>query len=181
VALGIASRVVDTAEGAPTWIGLVLSPWLAGPWLAGAWIAGRDDRVGSGALAGLVLLTSTVIAYLALAGAQAPALLPGLPLLAVVAGLGFGAAGAELHRGQRGRLVAAVALGATFAIEGVVLQQLAAESVAARVAFAVEAVAGVILAWWVGGPRAAAVMAVAGGLVLVIELALLATVGPSLA
>jgi hypothetical protein len=181
VALGIASRLVDTADGAPPWIGLVLSPWLAGPWLAGAWVARHEDSLGWGAVAGLALLSCTVLAYLALAGADAAALLPGLPLLAVAAGLGFGAAGAQLHRGKRGRLIAAVALGAIFAIEGVLLQQLAAESILARALLMLEAIAGVVLAAWLAGRAAGMLVLVAGALVLGMELALQATIGPALA
>jgi hypothetical protein len=180
MALGTGSRLVDTAEGAPPWIGLILTPWLAGPWLAGAWVARRDASLVWGATGGLVLLSTTVATYLAFAGADAPELLPGLPLLAVAAGLSYGAAGAEIHHGEGGRFLAAVVLGATFVVEGVLLQQAAAESPAARGLFVVEAVAGALLATWIGGLRAGLIVVLVGAVVVAIELALLATIGPGL-
>lgn len=177
----MASRWIDTAQGAPPWIGFVLSPWLVGPWLAGAWMARRNGSLAWGAVAGLVLLTATVVTYLALAGAEAPALLPGLPLLAVAAGLSFGAAGAELDRGPRGRLIAAVALGGILAIEGVLLQQVASERPLERGLFVVEAAAGLVLAAAIGGVRAALLVFVIGAVVLGVELLVLSTIGPTLA
>ena len=70
--LGIASRSIDTAEWRAAWIGLILSPWLAGPWLAGAWVARRDASLAWGAAAGFILLAATVATYLALARAPMP-------------------------------------------------------------------------------------------------------------
>lgn len=180
VGLGIASRLVDTAAGAPEWIGLVLSPWLAAPWLAGAWIAREDASLEWGAVAGLVLMSATVATYLAMAGADAPSLVPDLPLLALVAGIGFGAIGAGLHHGARGRLVAAIALGATFAIEGLLLQWQATEVPLARTLFVAEAAAGVLVATWIAGWRAGVGVLVIGAVVLGIESAILATIGPTL-
>jgi hypothetical protein len=150
MALGVVSHAVDTASASPPWIGLVLSPWLAAAWLAGAWVARRDEALAWGAAAGLVLLSSTVVVYLALAGADALALLPCLPLLAVAAGLGFGAAGAGLHHSSRGRLVAAAALGAAMVIEGLLLQ-LVAETLLERALLGVEVAVGVLLAAWIAG------------------------------
>lgn len=170
---------MDTAEGAPPWIGLILSPWLAGPWLAGAWVARRDASLAWGAAAGLVLLSATVATYLAVAGADAPPLLPGLPLLAVAAGLSYGAAGAEIHHGKRGRFLAAVVMGATFVIEGVLLL-VAADSTVTRGLFVAEAVAGALLAIWLGGLRAGLIVVLVGAVVLGIELVMLVNFGPGL-
>ena len=181
MALGIVSRIVDTVASAPDWIGLVLSPWLAAPWLAGAWIARRDANLGWGAAAGVVLLAATVATYLAMAGPDAPSLVPGLPLLALVAGIGFGAIGAGVHDGGRGRLVAAIALGATFTIEGLLLQWQASELPLARTLFVAEAGAGVLVATWIAGWRAGMPVLVIGAVVLGIEIAVLANIGPTLA
>ena len=171
--------MVDTLPGAPQWFGLILSPWLAGPWLAGAWVARLDGSVGAGAIAGLSLLAGTVFAYLAMAGADATALLPGLPLLALVAGPAFGASGAHVHRGERGRRLAGVVLGATFTIEGVLLQA-AADQPLARALLVAEAVAGVLIAGWIGGRRAGLIVLAAGAVVLGIVLVSTAILGPVL-
>ncbi len=178
--MGIASRWIDTAPWAPGWIGLVLSPWLAAPWLAGAWVGRPGGSLAWGAAAGFVLLAATVATYLALVGADATTLLPALPLLAVVAGPGYGAAGAALHHGERGRLIAAVVLGATFVVEGVLLQRAAAESPVESGLFVAEAVAGVLLATWIGGLRAGLLVVVVGAVVLGIELVMLANIGQGL-
>lgn len=156
---------------------MVLSPWLAGPWLAGAWTARRDGSLAWGAAAGLILLMATVVTYLVMAGADAVALLPRLPLLAVAAGLGFGAAGAELHNGERGRIVAAVAVSATLVIEGLLLQ-LGAQGWVERGLFVAEALAGALLAVWIGGFRAGVLVTVAGVVVVGIALAVVAIIAP---
>jgi Family of unknown function (DUF6518) len=159
----------------------VLAPWLVAAWLAGAWVGRLEGSLAWGAGAGLILLTATVPTYLAMAGADAPGLLPGLPLLAVVAGPCFGVAGSELNRGPRGRIVAAVALGGVLVVEGVLMQQVASESLLERGLFVVEALAGVFLAAAIGGRRAAALVVVIGAAVLGVELLVLSTIGPSLA
>ena len=157
----------------------MLSPWLAASWLAGAWVGRPGGSLAWGAAAGLVLLAATVATYLALAAADATTLLPALPLLAVVAGPGYGAAGAALHHGERGRLAAAVVLGATFVVEGVLLQG-AAQSPVEGGLFVAESVAGVLLATWIGGLRAGLIVVVVGAVVLGIELVLLANIGQGL-
>jgi Family of unknown function (DUF6518) len=157
----------------------VLSPWLAAPWLAGAWVGQPGRSLVWGAAAGFVALAATVVTYLALAGADLPTLLPGLPLLAVVAGPGYGAAGAAIHHGVRGRLVAAVVLGATFVVEGVLLQG-AAESPVEGGLLVAESVAGVLLAMWIGGRRAGLIAVVIGAVVFGIERVILASIEPGL-
>ena len=148
--LGAASRWVDTADWAPSWVGNVLSPWLVGAWLAGA--ATRRPR--HGALAGLLLLAATVSTYLLLSGETR--LLPGLLALAVVAGPLLGAAG-----GVR----AAAALGAVLIGEGLLLQ-IGERSLGERVLFAAEALVGLAVAAR-GGGGIGAVLAVGMGVVLV--------------
>lgn len=156
----------------------MLSPWLVAPWLAGAWVGGLDRSLAWGAAAGFVLLAATVAVYLALAGGGGPALLPSLPLLVVAAGPGYGAAGAALHRGARGRFIAAGVLGATFVVEGVLLQQAAAESPVESGLLVAEAAAGILLATWIGGLRAGLIVVVVGAVVLGIEVVMLANMGP---
>ena len=178
--MGIASRLTDTAPWAPAWIGLLLSPWLVASWLAGAWAGGLDRSLAWGAAAGFVLLVATAATYLVLAGDAGAALLPGLPLLAVSAGPGYGAAGAALHHEARGRFIAAAVLGVTLVVEGLLLQQAAAEVPVERSLLVVEAIAGVVLATWIGGLRAGLVVVMAGAVVLAIELAMLANIGAGL-
>ena len=115
----------------------------------------------------------------AVPGADASATVPGLFLLALTAGPGYGAAGAAVHRGQRGRLIAGVVLGAALVAEGLVLQ-LGERSPVERAVFAVESAVGVVLAEMMAGPRGALLAAAAGVALLGIELALLATIGPGL-
>jgi hypothetical protein len=157
----------------------VLSPWLVAPWLAGAWVGRSEGGLVGGAAAGLVLLAATVVTYLALAGADATTLLLGLALLVVVAGPGYGAAGAALHHGEGGRLIAAVLLGATFVVEGVLLQA-AAESAVEGGLLVAETVAGVLLATWIGGLRACLIVVGVGVVVLGIEQVRLANIEPGL-
>jgi hypothetical protein len=158
----------------------VVSPWLAAPWLAGAWIARRDGTLAWGAAAGFVLLAATVATYLAMAGAGGSALLPGLPLLVVAAGPAYGAAGAALDHGARGRFIAAVVIGATLVVEGVLLQQVAAERPLERGLLVAEAVAGVLLATWIGGRGSGLIVVAIGAVVLGSELVPLATIGSAL-
>ncbi len=106
-------------------------------------------------------------------------MLPGLLVLAVTAGPLYGAAGAGLHRGGRGRLLAASALGAALIAEGLLLQ-LGERSPLERAVFAVESAAGVVLATWMAGSRAGLLALAAGIVLLAIELAVLATIGPGL-
>ncbi|HKO34741.1 MAG TPA: hypothetical protein VJY85_13425 [Candidatus Limnocylindria bacterium] len=171
---------MDTAQWAPTWIGLVLSPWLVTSWLAGAWVGQLDRSLAWGAAAGFFLLAATVVTYLLLAGEDRAGLFPGLPLLAVGAGPGYGTAGAAVHHRARGRLIAAVVLGATFVVEGVLLLQAAAESPVESGLLVAEAAAGVLLASWIGGVRAGLVVVIVGAVVLGIELAIMVNMGPGL-
>jgi hypothetical protein len=157
----------------------VLSPWLVAPWLAGAWVARRDGGLARGAAAGLTLLTATVVTYLAVAGVDADPMLPGLALVAATAGPAYGAAGAALRRGERGRLVAAAMLGAALVAEGLLLQ-MGERSLLERGVLAVETAAGAVLATWLAGPRAGLLAIVAGLVLLGVELAVLATIGPAL-
>jgi hypothetical protein len=168
---------VDTMSWAPAWMGLVLSPWLVAPWLAGAWTGQPDGDVAWGATAGLGLLSATVATYLVLAGPDATALLPGLLALALTAGPGYGAAGALLHRAGRGRLVAAVVLGAALVAEGLLLQ-FGERNALERAIFAIESGVGAVLATWMGGSRAGLLALLAGVVLLGVELAVLATIGP---
>jgi hypothetical protein len=179
MALGVASRWIDTAAWAPAWIGLVITPWLVAPWLAGAWTSSPNGILAWGAAAGFALLAATVAAYLAVAGSDSAPMLPGLLVLAVTAGPLYGAAGACLHRGGRGRLLAASALGAALIAEGLLLQ-LGERSPFERVVFAVESAAGVVLATWMAGSRAGLLALATGIVLLAIELAVLATIGPGL-
>lgn len=135
--LGVLSRLTDTAAWAPSWIGYVFSPWLAAAWLAG--VTGPTSRAG--AWHGLALLLTTVAVYLALAGTDAAAWAPRLIPIALVAGPVFGAAGAA-WRG-RGRLARAAGslLGASVAIEGLLLQ-LVAQSAVERILLAGESLLG---------------------------------------
>ena len=107
-------------------------------------------------------------------------LLPALPLLAVAAGPGYGAAGAALHYGARGRFIAAVVLGSTFVVEGALLQQAAAGRPPERGLLVAEAVVGVLLATWIGGRRAGLIVVAIGAGVLAFELAVLANIGQGL-
>ena len=179
MALGVASRWIDTAAWTPAWIGLVLSPWLVAPWLGGAWTSQPDGNLIWGAAAGFALLAATVAAYMALAGPDSAPMLAGLPVLVVIAGPMYGAAGAGLHRGGRGRLLAASALGAALIAEGLLLQ-LGERSPLERAVFAVEPAAGVVLATWMAGSRAGLLALATGIVLLAIELAVLATIGPGL-
>ncbi len=153
--LGVASRWVDTAAWAPAWAGNVLSPWLVAAWLAGS--ATRQSRAG--AVAGLLLLATTVATYLLLGGQDTQRLLPALAVVAAVAGPALGAAG-----GIGGRTGAA-ALGAVLVGEGVLLQ-LGDRGLGERVLFAGEALAGLAVAARGGGGIGAA-LAVGMGAVLV--------------
>lgn len=138
--LGLLSRLADTAAWAPSWIGYVFSPWLAAAWLAGA----TAPTPRAGAWLGLALLLTTMAVYLALAGTDAAAWAPRLIPIALVAGPIFGAAGATWRgRGHFARAAGGL-LGASVAIEGLLLQ-LAAESAAERVMFAGETLLGLVL------------------------------------
>ena len=119
--LGSVSRAVDTASWAQPWFGLVVLPWLVASWLAGAWVGRGETGPAWGALAGLVTLTATVGAYLALAGADAAALLPRLAAVAFIAGPAFGVAGALVHHGAGARLLSFAALGAALVGQVVLL------------------------------------------------------------
>ena len=179
MALGVASRWIDTAAWAPAWIGLVLSPWLVAPWLGGAWTSWPDGNLAWGAAAGFLMLAATVATYLAMAGPESAPILAGLPILVVSAGPIYGAAGAALHGGRRGRLLAASVLGAALIADGLLLQ-LGARSPLERAVFAVESAGGVVLATWMAGSRAGLLAIAAGVILLGVELAMLATIGPSL-
>ena len=178
--MGIASRAIDSAAWAPAWIGLVLSPWLVAPWLAGVWVSRREGGLAWGAAAGFTLLTATVVTYLVAAGAAADTMLPSLAFLVVTAGPAYGAAGAALWRGDRGRLAAATILGAALVAEGMLLQ-LGERSPLERAVFAGEAVTGAVLATWLAGMRSGLLAILAGLVLLGFELAVLATIGPALA
>jgi hypothetical protein len=121
VGLGIVSRAVDTASWAQPWFGLVVLPWLIAAWLAGAWLGRGESGPAWGAFAGLVTLTATVGAYVALAGADGAALLPRLTSVAFIAGPAFGFAGALRHRGDRGRLISIAALAAALVGQALLL------------------------------------------------------------
>jgi hypothetical protein len=149
------------------------------PWLGGAWTTRPDGNLAWGAAAGLALLVATTATYMAMAGSDSAPMLPGLLVLAVTAGPIYGAAGAGLHRGGRGRLLAASALGAALIAEGLLLQ-LGERSPLERVVFAVESAVGVVLATWMAGSRAGLLALAAGIVLLLIELAVLATIGPGL-
>ena len=122
MALGVASRWIDTAAGRRPGSGSSSRRgWWGRGWAAPGRRAGWQPGLGCcrriGAAGG--------------DGGHLPGVgrrrrlrqcCPACLLLAVTAGPVFGAAGAELHRGGRGRLIAAVALGAAFIVEGVLLQ-----------------------------------------------------------
>lgn len=138
--LGLLSRLTDTAAWAPSWIGYVFSPWLAAAWLTG--VVAPTPRAG--AWLGLALLLTTVAVYLVLAGTDAVAWAPRLIPIALVAGPIFGAAGAAWRgRGPLARAAGGL-LGASVAIEGLLLQ-LVAQSAAERVLFAGESLLGMVL------------------------------------
>ncbi len=142
LALGAVSRLIDTAEWAPDWIGYVFTPWLAAAWLAGAWSA----TPRRGALSGLAVLLATVVAYLAVAGASS---LPVVALygLAVVAGPTFGAAGATWRGRGRWAAVGGALLGAAVILESLALQ-LAVHSTPEHLVLAGESLAGIGLTLW---------------------------------
>ena len=155
--LGVLSRLTDTAAWAPSWIGYVFSPWLAAAWLTG--VTAATPRAG--AWHGLALLLTTLAVYLALAGTDAATWAPRLIPIALVAGPVFGAAGAAWRRRGRFARAAGALLGASVAIEGLLLQ-LVAQSATERVLLAGESLLGLVLigvASWARGER------VTGGLV----------------
>lgn len=138
--LGVVSRLTDTAAWAPSWIGYVFSPWLAAAWLTG--ITAPTPRAG--AWHGVALLLTTVAVYLALAGTDAAVWAPRLIPIALVAGPVFGAAGAAWRgRGPLAHAAGAL-LGASVAIEGLLLQ-LIAQSGAERILLAGESLLGLVL------------------------------------
>ena len=109
----------------------------------------------------------------------ADVMLPGLAFLAVTAGPAYGAAGAALWRGERGRLAAAATLGAALVAEGLLLQ------------LGERSVLGGLSSWskprlaWCWRPgwpaRARACWPSWPGCAARVELAVLATIGPALA
>ena len=107
VPIGIVSRLVDTAPWAPSWIGNILSPWLAASWVAGSAVPGR---LWIGAAAGVALLAGVSGAYLALAGPDMARLILPLAALTVLGGIIWGAAGRAWRSGGRRRVLAAAVL-----------------------------------------------------------------------
>ena len=144
LALGAVSRLIDTADSAPDWIGYVVTPWLAAAWLAGAW----TPALRQGALNALALLLATVVAYVLVADASS---LPVVALygLAVVAGPVFGAAGATWRGRGRWAAVGGALLGAAVILESLALQ-LAVHSTPEHLVLAGESLAGIGLTLWLG-------------------------------
>jgi hypothetical protein len=144
--LGIASRAVDTAAWAPSWIGTVVTPWLALAWLVGA-LSARPWP--DGPMVGLAALTATVATYLLAAGTDAGALWLVLAPVALVGGPAYGWAGAAWRsRDALGRPGLAL-LGAALLVEGITLQ-LGDRVLLARIGFGVESLVGlaiIVLAW----------------------------------
>jgi hypothetical protein len=143
--VGLVSRWIDTSTWAPDWIGYVFTPWLAAAWLAGAVSPSR------GALLGLTVLFSTVVAYVAaivVGGTPVHSpLVPGLVLLAVLAGAIFGAAGATWRGRGRGAAWGGALLGVAVVIEGLALQ-LAVSSTPEHLLLAGESLVGIGLIFW---------------------------------
>lgn len=107
VPIGIVSRMVDTASWAPSWIGSILSPWLAAAWVAGAAVSGSR---WIGAAMGLAVLAGVTGAYLAMAGPDLVRLIPPLSALTVLGGVIWGAAGWGWRLGGRHRALGVAVL-----------------------------------------------------------------------
>ena len=178
LALGGASRLIDTAPWAPVWIGSVFAPWLAATWLAGATTSERR----TGALRGTLMLAAVVAAYLLVAGTtsswnEAARLAPGLAASAAVAGPIFGTAGAIRRAPWPGSLAGAAMLGGALVADSIVLN-LGNRALWERAIFAAELLAGLWLAQKVARhPRAAPLALVIGFVLVSVELAVMAVLG----
>ena len=107
VPIGIVSRMVDTAPWAPSWIGNILSPWLAAAWLVGAAVGGSRWIGGA---AGVAVLLGVTVAYLAMAGSDFSLLVFPLAALTLLGGAAWGVAGAEWRSKGLGRVLSGTVL-----------------------------------------------------------------------